>query len=333
MNTRRRVAVVLTGGTIESLGRDRLDMAWYSERPERLTDREVIDRVPELHDLAVIEPVPFRKVSSHALTTSDWLELARLVTEIVSTNRPDGVVVTHGTNTIEETAYFLHLTVHTTRPVVLVGAMRPRSALSTDGDLNLVNAVATAASPQAAGHGVLVVLNDTIHSARDVTKAATFRVQAFDGRDNGPLGYADNDRQVVFYHRSLRRHTSQSEFDVSELESLPRVDVVVSHVGADGALIDAAVSAGTRGIVSAGTGVGRVTPEQDQALDRARAAGVSICIGTRVGSGRVARSPGLQRRGFVAADNLVPWKARILLALALTRTDEPDEIQRIFDAY
>jgi len=328
-----RVGLIFTGGTIESLGRDRLDMAWYIENGARLTDAEVLARIPELGTIARIDELPFRKLPSHALTAHDWLDLARLIAEIFETDRADGIVITHGTNTIEETAYFLHLTARTDRPIVLVGSMRPASAVSADGDLNVLNAVAAAAAESAVGRGVLVLLNDTIHSARDVTKTATYRVQAFNGRDTGPLGYADNDRRIVFYHRPDRRHTLESEFDVTGLTELPRVDIVTSYVGADGIFIDAAVAAGAKGIVSSGTGAGRPTPSEDEALERAHAAGVAVCIATRVGSGRVVRSPGLQRRGFVTCDNLVPWKARVLLSLALTRTSDSDDIQRFFDTY
>ena len=181
--------------------------------------------------------------------------------------------------------------------------------------------------------GVLVVLNDTILSARDVTKTATYRVETFQGRDLGPLGYADNDGRVVYYHRPVRRHTVDTEFDLGRTPTLPRVDVVVSYLGADGVMIDAAVAAGAKGIVSAGTGAGRPTPGEDEALDRASAAGVVICQGTRVGSGRTVRSPGLVRKGWMASDNLQPWKARILLALGITKTTDADEIQRMFDTY
>jgi L-asparaginase len=219
------------------------------------------------------------------------------------------------------------------KPVVIVGSMRPASALSADGDLNLINAVRVAADSDARGHGVLVVLNDTIHSARDVTKTATFRVDTFRGRDMGPLGYADADGRVIFWHRSLKRHTVSSEFTTEGVLELPRVDIVVSYVGADGIAIDALIAAGARGIVSAGTGAGRPTPLEDAALDRAVAAGALVVQSSRVGSGRVVRSPGLRSRQIVAADNLLPWKARILLSLALTRTSDVDTIQRMFDTY
>lgn len=330
---RPRVALILTGGTIDSLGNDRLDIAWYIEANKRLGPGELLRQVPEVEQIARVEEIAFRRLPSHALVDRDWLELGQTVQRLFDEDRADGVAISHGTNTLEETAYFLTLTLKTDRPVVLVGAMRPASAASTDGPLNLINAVRVAAAPASCGRGVLVVLNDTIHAARDVTKTATYRVQAFAGRDLGPLGYADADGRIVYYHRSSRRHTPDTEFDVRALAALPRVDVVVSYVGADGAMIDAAVAAGARGIVSAGTGAGRPTPAEDEAFTRAHAKGVVVCQCSRVGSGRVVRSPALTRRGFVAADNLAPWKARVLLALALSVTSDPGEIQRMFDTY
>lgn len=328
---RPRVAVFLTGGTIDSLGRDRLDMAWYFEADQRLSAEEFLARIPELHQFASIAQMPFRRLPSHALVDADWLDLARSIQGSFDRDEADAVVITHGTNTLEETAYFLHLALKTDRPVVLVGSMRPASAMSTDADLNLLNAVRVASDPVSVGRGVLVVLNDTILSARDVTKTATFRVETFQARDLGPLGYADSDGKVVYYHRPERQHTRHTDFNVLGLQALPRVDVVVSHVGADGVPIDALVAAGARGLVSAGTGGGRPTPAEDAALDRAVAAGVVVCQSSRTGSGRVVRSPSVAARGIVAADNLTPWKARVLLALALTRTTDANEIQRYFD--
>ncbi len=327
-----RVALIFTGGTIDSVGTDRLDLAWYIEAGKRLADGELVGRIPELAQIAHTEEVPFRRLPSHALTAKDLLDLNRTVHALLE-GRADGVVITHGTNTLEETAYFLTLTLKTDKPVVLVGAMRPASGLSADGYLNLLNAVRVAAAPEARGRGVLVVLNDTIYAARDVTKTATYRVQAFQGRDLGPLGYADADGRVVFYHAPARKHTTQTEFDVRGLDDLPRVDVVLSYIGADGTMIDAAVAAGAQGIISAGTGAGRPTPAEDAALERAHQQGVVIVQSTRVGSGRVVRSPGLRRRGWVAADNLVPWKAKVLLALGLTVTRDPDRLQAMFEQY
>ncbi|MDE0030385.1 MAG: asparaginase [Deltaproteobacteria bacterium] len=331
--TTPRIALILTGGTIDSVGADRLDLAWYIENNKRLGDGELVGSVPELAGIAEVEQVPFRRLPSHALVDRDWLDLAELLHGIFERGEADGAVITHGTNTLEETAYFLNLVLKTDRPVVLVGSMRPASALGADGYLNLLNAVRVAAEPSSRGQGVLAVMNDRIYGARDLTKTATYRVEAFQGRDLGPLGFADADGSVRYYHRTVMPHTIATEFDVSGLESLPRVDVVVSHAGADGAVIDACVAAGARGIVCAATGAGRPTPAQDEAFARASEKGVVLCIGSRVGSGRVARSPGLQERGVVTADNLQPWKARVLLALALSATTDPDAIQRMFDTY
>lgn len=326
-----RVALIMTGGTIDSLGTDRLDLAWYLEAGRRLDAGELVKSVPELGTIAAVEEVPFRRVPSHALADRDWLDLVQLIHAVAAGGGTEGVVITHGTNTLEETAYFLNLVLKTDRPVILVGSMRPASALGADGYLNLLNAVRVAAAPESRGLGVLVVMNDRIYGARDLTKTATYRVDAFQGRDLGPLGFSDADGRVRYYHRSVKKHTTATAFDVAALGSLPRVDVVLSHVGADGAMIDASVRSGAKGIVSAATGAGRPTPAQDEAFDRAKEQGVMMCLSSRVGSGRVVRSPALRKRGFVAADNLQPWKARVLLALALTVTQDPDEMQRMFD--
>ena len=329
--TNRRVALVLTGGSLNSLGVDRLDLAWYIEAGKRLEPGEFLARIPETRTIAAVEEVTFRRMNSHALTDRDWLDLLRFVQALLDDDRADGVVIGHGTNTLEETAYFLNLTLKSDRPVVVVGGMRPASGMSTDGELNVTSAIRVAADPDAAGRGVLVAMNDAVFAARDVTKGATYRLGAFTARDAGPLGWADADGRVIWLHRTEKLHTSATPFDVADRESLPRVDVVVSYVGADGAMIDAAVAAGAKGLVSAGTGAGRPTPGEDEALERAHAAGVVICQSSRVGSGRVVSAPALQRRGFVAAGDLQPWKARVLLQLALTRTTDRAEIQDLFD--
>ena len=318
-----RVGLILTGGTIDSVGVDRLDLAWYIEANKRLGDGELLAQLPELRSVARVQEIPFRRLPSQALVDSDWLDLVRKIHSIFDQDEADGIVITHGTNTLEETAYFLNLVLKSEKPVVLVGSMRPSSAVSADGYLNVINAVRVAADAQSRGRGCLVVMNDTIFNARDVTKNSTYRVQAFESRDLGPLGFADADAKVVYYHQSMRKHTTQTEFDVRTMKSLPRVDVVLSYVNADGVMIDAAAKAGAKGIVSAATGAGRPTPAQDEAFDRAyREHGMIMCLCSRVTSGRVVRSPGLRRKGFVASDNLQPWKARILLSLGLSKTTD-----------
>jgi L-asparaginase len=329
-----RIGLIFTGGTIDSVGTDRLDLAWYIESGKRLGEGELVNELPELGKIAAVAEIPFRRLPSQALVDADWLDLVREIHAIFDQGQADGLVITHGTNTLEETAYFLNLTLKTDKPVVIVGAMRPASAVSADGYLNLINAVRVAADPQSRGRGCLVVMNDTIFNARDVTKNSTYRVQAFMSRDLGPLGYADADGKVIYYHQPMKRHTTQTEFDVRGLQSLPRVDIVLSYANADGIMIEAAAKAGAKAIVSAATGAGRPTPAQDEAFDRVyREHGTLMCLCSRVGSGRVVRSPGLKRRGFVAGDNLPPWKARILLSLALSKTSSADDIQRMFDTY
>jgi L-asparaginase len=304
------------------------------EAGKRLDKGELVGRVPELKDIAQVREVAFRRLPSHALVDKDWLELLRTIHALFDEDQADGVVITHGTNTIEETAYFLNLTLKTDKPVVVVGSMRPASAISADGYLNLLNAVRVAADPGSRGRGCLLVMNDTIFNGRDVTKNSTYRVEAFESRDMGPLGFADADGRIVHYHQPARRHTVDTEFDVRKLQALPRVDIVVSYVGADGVMIEAAANAGAKGIVSAATGAGRPTPAEDAAFDRTyKDKGMLMCLCSRVASGRVVRSPGLAQRGFVAADNLQPWKARLLLSLALTKTENADDIQRMFDTY
>lgn len=329
--TRPRIALICTGGTIDSLGASRLDLAWYTETGQRLDDGEMLAALPELSEVADVEQIAFPRRPSYEITSRDWLALAGAVNGLLA--RPDvaGVVVTHGTNTLEETAYFLHLVTVPPKPVVLVGAMRPANGLGSEGQLNLLRAVQVAADPAARGLGALVVMNDNIHGARDVTKTHTFRPDTFRSPDAGPLGIADADGRIVFYHRPFHPPSGRPLFAVDQLSDLPRVDVVVSHVGADGALVDAAVAAGCRGLVNAGTGAGRPTAGEQAAMDRAAQAGVVVCQASRVGSGRVSRSPGMAAHGVVAADNLPAWKARVLLLLALTKTSDPEAVQDMFD--
>ncbi len=328
-----RIAVVTTGGTIDSLGTDRLDLAAYLETGRRLEPEALIAGIPELARIASVTEIPFRRLRAHAMTDDDLADLRDVVAGLVDRDEADGVVVTHGTNTLEETAWLLHLTVSSDAPVVLTGAMRPASALSPDGPLNLLNAVRVAASPVARGLGVLVVLDDTIHGARDVTKSNTLRTNAFADGAAGPLGWTDGDGRVVLAHAPWRGTAIRGRYSGADLRALPRVDVIVSHQGADGTLVDAAAAAGARGIVSAGTGAGYPTPGEVDALERASRAGVTVCQASRVGSGRVPRVPSLAARGWLAADDLQPWKARVLLRLAIASgVVAPEAIQAQFDA-
>ena len=320
-----RILVIGTGGTIASVGAGSLDVLDYPDYGTRLEMAAVLARVPEVERFATVRAVDYRAVPSSAIGPADWLALARLVA--AHAGDADGFVITHGTSTLEETAYFLDLVLTIPQPVVLVGAQRPISAVGSDAPMNLVAAVRTAAAPTASGLGVLVVLNDEIHAAREVSKTSTYRVQTFRTPDFGALGQVDGDGVQIYRHPV---HRQAGGFDVAALAALPRVDIAYSYAGADGAAIDAFVAAGAAGIVSAGFAPGLTAPDELAALRRARKAGVLVVQSSRVGSGRIAPRRFLRAEGFIGADNLTPQKARILLALALTRTRELAAIEAMF---
>ena len=317
-----RVALFTTGGTIQSKGDHRQKLMEYNAG--RVTPEELVADLPELNGLAQLEVTEISNIGSGGMTTELLLKLAKSINAALADPGVSGAVVTHGTGTLEETAYFLNLTVQSEKPVVVVGAMRPFTAVSRDGPFNLYNAVRVAALPEAGGYGVMILLNDTINAARDTTKNNTYRVDTFVARDVGPLGFADSDR-VTFYRKPLYRHTSSSEFDVSGLESLPRVDITYGYQDSDGTAIDAFVAAGAQGIV--------LTGGDREAIERGQTKGVVFVNSDRKGSGRVMQSERVAERGLVTSDNLPPHKARILLRLALTKTTDPKEIQRIFNEY
>ena len=328
-----KVAFIGTGGTMSSLGNGPLDLVDYSATDQRMHAGEILERFPEIQDVADVVPVRYKNVPSYDLFFPEWKELAALCTQLVA-DTPDlaGIVIGHGTASMEETAYFLNLTLKVAVPVVLVGSQRPASALSTDAGLNLVNAVRTAASPQARGRGVLLLMNDEIHAAREVTKTSTARLQTFRSPDFGVLGHADGDK-VVFYRAPERRHAPETEFDVSAIGALPRVDIAYSYVGSDGAAVRAFMAAGARGIVSAGFAPGFAGSADSAALREAVAQGIVVVQSTRAGSGRVFHGSRMREWGFLTADNLNPQKARLLLALAMTVTTDPADIARIFETY
>ncbi len=333
MTNRPLVAVLGTGGTISSIGRDSTDVLDYPDTGTKLSVEKVIERYPEIAGISELLPVPFRSVGSTAIGPPEWFEIASIIHRLAS-EQPAiaGFVITHGTATLEETAYFLHLTVKTPKTVVLVGSQRPASALSSDGGMNLLGAIRTASAPAARGLGTLVVLNDEIQAAREVTKTSTYRLQTFRSPDFGVLGHVDGDG-VQIYRRPTRPHTVDTEFQLAGLKQLPRVDIAYSYAGNDGAIIDAMVAAGARGIVSAGLAPGIPTPAERKALERARDVGVVVVQSSRALSGRVALRRYLAEADMVAADNLNPQKARILLMLALSRSENVCEIRRMFATY
>jgi L-asparaginase len=328
------VHLVATGGTISN------------RTGGRLSAEELVRSLPDVDRHARVTHEQFSNVASSQLTVDHWLRLARRINALFAGDMGlAGIVVTSGTDTLEETAFFLHLTVRDPRPVVVVGSMRNPSTVGYEGAANLLEGVRVAADPSARGRGVLVVLNDEINSARDVTKTDALRLQTFRSREMGVLGVVDRDR-VVFSRQITQRHTARSEFDVSALDALPRVDVMLVYQDAPGDLIRAAVDAGAKGLVMATAGAGATSGTQNDGLTYAAEKGVLIVTTTRAGSGRIApaaasaeqqgrMSDGARRRArlTVAGEDHLPVKARILLMLALTKTSDRDEIQRMFSEY
>jgi L-asparaginase len=314
------VRLVATGGTISN------------RTGGRLTAEELIKSMPNVERYATPEFEQFANTASSALTLEQWLQLTRRINTLFKEDAAlAGVVVTSGTDTLEELAYFLNLTVRDPRPVVIVGSMRNPSTLGYEGAANLFEGFRVAAEPASRGRGVLVVMNDEINAAREVTKTDALRLHTFQTRGYGILGVVDSDR-VVYYRKLERRHTSESEFDVSTVSALPRVDVFYTYQGAPGDIIKAAVDAGARGIVIATAGAGATSGTQADGMQYARSQGVAVVTTTRAGSGRIANRAG-GRGTTVGGEDLAPIKARILLMLALTKTKDPAELRRIFSEY
>jgi L-asparaginase type II len=330
------VWVLATGGTIAGQGASPTSTSVY--KAGAILGEELVKAVPEIRQYAEVKVEQISNINSAEVTVEHWLTLTKRI-DAIFRDDPNvaGIVVTHGTNTLEETAYFLNLTVRHDRPVVVVGAQRPATAISADGPLNLLNAIRTAITPEARGKGVLIVMNDEINSARDATKTNTYRVETFRSPELGFLGYVDADK-VSFYRASTRRHTSRTEFDVSQLRDLPKVDVVYTYAQPTTDVIQAFVASGVKGLVFAGTGAGALTSSQRSALraipEASRPALVRV---SRVGNGRVialtAPREEYEALGVIPGDNLNPQKARILLMLALTKTTDRKEIERMFAEY
>lgn len=327
-----RLRLLATGGTIAGASTSATQYVGY--RPAVTAVDDLLAAVPALTEVAAITGEQLAQVASQDMTGAVRLALAQRINALLATDECDGVIVTHGTNTLEETAWFLNLTVRSPKPVVLVGAMRPANALSADGPMNLFRAAVVAASEQAAGRGVMVVMNDRIIGARDLHKADTMTVDAFTSPLFGLMGLM-SDRRAHFYRGGLRRHTADSEFDVSGLQSLPRVHIAYGHEDDDGTAISAFVAAGAEGIVHAGAGTASVSQRVKPALLDAVARGVVVVRAPRGAHGLVARGMEFDddTHGTVAADTLSPPKARVLLQLALTRTRDPRAVQRLFDEY
>lgn len=318
-----RVRLIATGGTISNrLG-------------GRLSAEELVSSIPGVEKYVRPEFEQFTNVPSGSLTLRQWVALAnRINAALAEDSDLTGIVVTSGTDTLEETAYFLDLTVRSEKPVVVVGSMRNPSALGYEGAANLLEGYRVAADPRSRGKGVLVVLNDEINSARDVTKTDAHRLDTFQSRSYGILGVVDADR-IVYYRDVVKRHAAKSEFDVSKVEDLPRVDIVMTYQGAPGDVIKSLVDHGAKGIVIAAAGAGATSGTQEEGIRYAVDKGVFVVVTTRTGSGRIAprNMASSSRRFQIQGEDLAPVKARILLMLALTTTNDGAEIQRMFTEY
>ncbi|MEO8336478.1 MAG: asparaginase [bacterium] len=313
------VYVVGTGGTIGSAG------DYWGGNGTRVSIDDLV-RAAGIDSVANVESEQFLNVASSSIGPARWLELSRHIADVFRT-RPEvrGIVVTHGTDTMEETAYFLDLTVGGEKPVVVTGSMRPSNMAGADGPANLTNAVRAAADTLARGRGTMVLMDDRLFAARDVTKTNSTRVETFQAPERGPLAILDP--EGAFY-RSRSTGRAIAQFDISAVKELPRVDIIYSYAGADSVAIDAVVAAGAKGIVVAGVGRGGMTSSQNGAVRRAAAQGVVVVTSTRTGSGRV---PVGTTGNTIGSGDLNPQKARVLLALALTRTSDLAQVRKIFD--
>ena len=325
------VVVLATGGTIAGAAASDVQAGYTSGQ---VGVEQLLAAVPQAKKLGNLRGEQISNIGSQDMNDEVWLKLARRINELAAMKDVDGIVVTHGTDTIEETAYFLNLVTKSRKPVVLTAAMRPSTALSADGPLNFYNAVAVAANKDAAGRGVLVVVNDWIHGASSLTKASTTAVQTFLSPLRGLIGTVAYG-EAEFYRGPVGRNTMDSEFSLDGITSLPRVDIVMAYENMDGALIDCAAAAGAKGIVIAGVGNGNMTEVALNALGAQAKKGIVCVRSSRVATGRVGRNVEVDddKYGFVASLDLNPQKSRVLLRLALTKTKDPRQIQRYFDQY
>lgn len=338
--TRPLVWLLGTGGTIAQWGSPRLTFVEYGTG-EYLDVHQNLERIPEVQQFVRTKAEHLWNVGS-GIKTAELLPLAKKINGLMEDPEVAGVVVTHGTYSMEETTYWLHLTVKSEKPVVVTGTQRPPSAMGTDADNNLLDALILAGSPEARGKGAMLLFNNEIQAAREVTKTNSHRLETFQSRELGLLGYVDSDLKVKFYRQSTRKHTYETEFDVSNLEDLPRVDIIYAYQDSDSVAVGAFVEAGAQGIVLAGGGAGGgigggggggARADSGEALREARKKGIMVVATNRNGAGQMIRSSQQKEHGVIAGDNLSAQKARILLRLALTKTQDPEDIQRMFDTY
>jgi L-asparaginase len=325
------IVVLATGGTIAGAAGSDVQAAYTSGQ---VGVDQLLAAVPQAKKLAALRGEQIANIGSQDMNDEVWLKLATRVNQLAAMPDVAGIVITHGTDTIEETAYFLNLVVKSAKPVVLTAAMRPSTALSADGPLNFYNAVAVAANKEAPGRGVLVVINDWIQGAASLTKTSTTAVQTFMSPLRGLIGTVAYG-EAEFYRGPVGKNTTASEFSLDGVTTLPRVDIVMAHENMDGVLINAAAAAGARGLVIAGVGNGNMTQAAMDALAQLAKKGVVVVRSTRVLTGRVGRNVEVKDDdlNFVASLDLNPQKARVLLRVALTKTKDLKQIQRYFEEY
>ncbi len=323
------IAILATGGTIAGAG-----SSGYGYTSGQFKVEDLINAVPGLDKLADLRGEQIANIGSQDMNDKVWLQLAKRANELLADPKIDGIVVTHGTDTMEETAYFLNLVVKSAKPVVLVGSMRPATAVSADGPANLYNGVAVAANKSARGRGVLVVMNDEIHYGRNVIKTNTTNLETFDSPSRGAAGGVHSG-SIDWFEKMDKRSTSDSEFNVKGVNELPRVDIVYAYSNMDDKLINAAVDAGAKGIVVAGVGDGNMSKAALDALAEASKKGTLVVRSTRLPTGMVMRNAEVDddKLGFVASGELGPGKSRVLAQLALTKTQDPQRVQKIFKEY
>lgn len=322
------IYILATGGTIAGSGSGALDTSYTSGT---VTVDKLIAAVPEINKIATIKGEQISNIGSQEMNNEVWFKLANRVNELLTSGKADGIVITHGTDTMEETAYFLNLVVKSDKPIVMVGAMRNSGSLSADGPLNIYNAVNVAMCKKAVGKGVMVVMNDEIHAAREVTKTNTTAVDTFKSPNSGKIGTVFYGN-VKFYMNPVRKHTVNSAFDITKIKELPRVDIIYSHSNDNPDFVNLAVKNGAKGIVNAGMGNGNPFPSALEALGEAVKSGVVVVRDSRVGSGETTLNGEVDdgKYGFLASDNLNAQKARVLLMLALTQTTDKAKIQEFF---
>ncbi len=324
------IKILATGGTIAGSSTSNTDVTSYTAGA--LGIDTLINAVPEMKEVANVSGEQIANVGSPDVDNAVLLKLGKRINELLASDDVDGVVVTHGTDTLEETAYFLDLVVKSNKPVVVVGAMRPATAISADGSFNLYNAVKIASTPEATGKGVMIELNDRIGAARYITKTNTTGTDTFKSTEQGYLGVVSGGK-VYFYNEPTRKHTADSVFNITDLTELPQVDILYEYQNNGSYLYDAAVAAGAKGIVVAGSGNGSLSKLSKAGAIKAVKAGVAVVRSTRTGSGVVTHSDEDDQNGMISSDSLNPQKARILLMLALTQTKDAKQIQTFFDEY